>query len=195
MTALTHIEEARSRGLAMLEDPSGSALGAVICLSAHLAAFEVVVEPALLRTGSTRAELRGVDALHAYLGRVLRVLERRASGEVAASGLDRARTCQEAADLTRRAGRLEDRLLVTLAARLDGAAAQELADRYLRALHSGPTRPHPTSRHNRVLRRVNAWRDHALDVMDARQVPLGRPDRPHVVTGRERRGMMDARRT
>lgn len=190
---MRQIEEARERGLAMLDGPDSSPIGAVVCASAHLAAFSTVIEPALLRTGSTPADLHDLRDLQTQLGWSLRLLERTTSGEAGASHLDRVLVTEEAVDLLRQLSRLEGSLLDDLDKRLDKKQAEELVVHYLRALHHGPTRPHPTSRHSRLLLRLNAWRDHVLDVMDGRLVPLGRPSRPHVLTGRERRGMTDTR--
>jgi len=190
---LDHVDDALHRGLDLLQDPTASPLGAVACLSAHQSAFCAVVEPALLRHGCTRADLQGLHHLSHDLGRALRLLERAASGDVAASGLDRARLAARAADLTRRTGAVEARLLDRLSAALDEQEAADLVTRYERALQHAPTRPHAANPHNRVLRRVNAWRDHVLDVMDARLAALPAPAREHVPTGRERRAAQQGR--
>lgn len=191
--SLDHVDDAWHHGLELLEQPDGSSIGAVMCLSSHLAAFCAVIEPALLRHGSTRTDLRGLHELSAELGRTLRLLERASSGEAAASGVDRARLAAEAAELTRQAGAAEMHLLERLSAALSEQEAQELVERYERMLQHGPTRPHTANPHNRALRRVNAWRDHVMDVMDARYAPIQPPAKEHVVTGRERRGQTQAR--
>ena len=49
---------------------------------------------------------------------------------------------------------------------------------YAKALAGAPTRPHPHAPHRgplgRLAFRVDAWRDHAMDVMDGRHAPVPR---------------------
>ena len=63
-----------------------------------------------------------------------------------------------------------------------------LADGYLEAFVKAPTRPHPHLPHHGVAGgiafRVDAVRDHLLDTMDGRHVPLPRQAREPRTSGR-----------
>lgn len=167
---------AHDRARTILEGSDAATMDAVVWLSAHLSAMEHVVYPAMTASLTDQTELARQRALTRRLYSRLRLLERRCAGDGQIAG--------------RRVEDLRDRLLATmdtnaalehaLLDRLRGTLGDEatasLATRYDDALRRGPTRPHPHGPHRGRLGRLtytlDALRDHVLDVLDSRDLPL-----------------------
>lgn len=160
-------------------------LDAVVWLSAHIAAFEHAVYPAIRKAlpdgGELIAEDRGAAS---RLSKALRILERRHSGDVLASGLSSERLTERIADLVR-IQKTEQSLIVSrLEQALDTAAIADLIESYAAALSHAPTRPHPHLSHGNLMFHLDAMRDKLLDTMDGRHVPIPRISRRRISPGR-----------
>jgi primosomal protein N'' len=162
---------------------------AVAWLAAHLAAVDHVLAPAAARLRPDDPALEE-HAHNAHRVQVqLRLLELASAGGRIRSGTP---SPPVVADLARELAehtRLERRLVAILTEALPAAEMDDLADRYLDAVRGGPTRAHPWGVHRGPLERLTFTfgriRDHLLDVMDARVVPLPRaPHRPPKPAGR-----------
>jgi hypothetical protein len=178
------LQQAHEHADQLLADPDGSRLEAVVWLSGHIAAFEHAVYPAVRQHVARGAELVEADrAVAAQLARVLRMLERRHSGDVLAGGLSSDRLSEQLAGLIREHRAIQARMVEALEAQLDEAATGELVAKYDDALAHAPTRPHPHL-HSGPMFRLDALWDRLLDTMDGRHVPLPRVRRPRVTPGR-----------
>jgi hypothetical protein len=180
---------AHDRARTALADSTSSAMDAVVWLSAHLTAMEHVVYP-LMRAAlpTSRRQLDEQRRLTRRMQGALRALEQRSSGDGLAppdSG-DRLRSQLTVMIAEHEQG--EEALLTRLLDTLSDEAALTLAERYDHAVGHGPTRPHPHGPHRGRLGRftyaLDAARDHILDVLDSRHVPLPRKARPHRQVGR-----------
>jgi hypothetical protein len=181
-SVVTHAEAEAER----LLDTAGTApLDVVAWLSAHIAAMERSVYPV-----AKDALPDGQQVLAAHreitgrLTRTLRVVERRYSGDVLASGLSSERLFQNLRALVEdyhvADGELVDRLVATLSP----AAQEELIGAYETALEQAPTRPHPHLHRGGLMFRLDGLRDRILDAMDGRHVPVPRLVKHHIVPGR-----------
>ena len=178
---------AHNRARAALARPD-RVMDAVVWLSAHLTAMEHVVYP-FIRTNLPmhRADLEVQRRLTRRMQRTLRLLEQHLAGDGLAppGSSDRLRGELMALIDEHEAG--EAALLACLSDIADEAAL-DLAERYDQAIGHGPTRPHPHGPHRGKLGALtytlDAARDHILDVLDSRHVPLPRPPRPHQEVGR-----------
>jgi hypothetical protein len=173
------VEDAHAQAAAALAAETPAALDAVVWLSAHLAAVGRAVTPvATRRLREPAALVREGHRRDLELERMLRIAERRHSGDVLASGLDSERV--RAAILARldAHAELEHARLARLDDALDEGERGRLAEAYLDALAKAPTRPHPHLPHRglsgAIAFRVDALRDRLLDTMDSRHVPLPR---------------------
>ena len=183
------VEDAHAQAAAALAPETSAPLDAVVWLSAHLAAVGRVVAPqATRRLGESAAVLREGHRRDLELERMLRIAERRYSGDVLASGLDGERIRSAIAARLDAHAELEHARLEALADLLDGAEQLRLAEGYLDVLAKAPTRPHPHLPHHGVTGaiafRVDAVRDRLLDTMDSRHVPLPRQSREPRTSGR-----------
>jgi len=173
------VEDAHAQATTALEPETSAPLDAVVWLSAHLAAVGRVVAPvATRRLREPAAVLREGHRRDLELERMLRIAERRHSGDVLASGLDGERIRRAIAARLDAHAELEHARLTALAEVLDDVEQVRLAGAYLDALVKAPTRPHPHLPHHGVAGaiafRVDAVRDRLLDTMDSRHVPLPR---------------------
>lgn len=152
-------------------------MDAVVWLSAHLAAVARVIEPAARRDADPLVVGRHHDALHA-LQRLLRVAERRHSGDALASAIDSGRLSGAMLRAIRDHEHAESELLQSLERALPAADIERLSTSYRHALEHAPTRPHPHAPHHGVFGaiafRVDAVRDRVMNTMDSRHVPLPR---------------------
>jgi hypothetical protein len=160
-------------------------LDAVVWLSAHIAAFEHAVYPEIRKSLPDAGELIAVDrAAASRLAKALRIMERRHSGDVLASGLSSERLSERIADLVR-IQKTEQQLIVSrLEQTLDDAATNALIASYASALSHAPTRPHPHFSHGSLMFHLDALRDKLLDTMDGRHVPIPRLRRRRITPGR-----------
>jgi hypothetical protein len=176
------VEDAHTQAAAALTTDTPVPLDAVVWLSAHLAAVGRVITPVATRwLGEPKALLREGQRRDMELERMLRIAERRHSGDVLAAGLRSERV--RAAIMTRLDdhAEIEHARLAALDGVLDDDERHRLAESYLVALVKAPTRPHPHLPHHglpgAIAFRVDAMRDRVLDTMDSRHVPL--PRLPH----------------
>src|SRR3954452_17621694 len=173
------VDDAHVQAAAALTAGASSPLDAVVWLSAHLAAVGRVITPvATSRLGETAAAQREGHRRDLELERMLRIAERRHSGDVLASGLDAERLRTSILSRLDAHAEIEHTRLTALADLLDDEEQRSLAEAYLHALMTAPTRPHPHLPHRglsgAIAFRVNAARDRLLDTMDSRHVPLPR---------------------
>jgi hypothetical protein len=181
-SALSQAFEEADKLLGATDSPP---LDAVVWLSAHIAAFEHAVYPAIRKALPDAGELIAVDrGASSRLAKALRIMERRHSGDVLASGLSSERLTERIADLVR-IQKTEQALIVSrLEQTLDDAATAELVESYAAALSHAPTRPHPHLSHGSLMFHLDAMRDKLLDTMDGRHVPIPRVSRRRITPGR-----------
>jgi hypothetical protein len=170
-------ESAHAHARTKLTGADAPVMDAVVWLSAHLTAMEHVVYP-VMATFLTdhQKDLDRQRAATRRMHRGLRLLEQRCAGD----GLIRIDSLGGRPDrllvmMDEHAAR-ERELLARLVEALDEQAASSLAVRYDEAVRHGPTRPHPHGPHRGQLGRLayafDAVRDHLLDTLDSRSVPL-----------------------
>jgi hypothetical protein len=179
------VSHADSEAERLLEPDGPVPLDAMAWLSAHIAAMDRAVYPVVRRSVPQGKEIVAHQrVVAAKLCRTLRVVERRHSGDVLASGLDSGRML----------GVLHEHLVAhqIVQAELVDALERELSDAeqsivitaYQRALEHAPTRPHPHLGRGPLMFRLDAMRDRVLDVMDGRTSTVPRVPRHQIVPGR-----------
>ena len=183
------VEDAHTQAMASLNVDGGKPLEAVVWLSAHLAAVARTVRPvASRRLAESPALLRDITRRDVELERMLRIAERRHSGDALAAGLDLERLRLTLVERLDAHAEHEHVRLAALSAVLSVDEERSLAESYLDALVKAPTRPHPHLPHHGVVGaiafRVEAVRDRLLDTMDGRHVPLPRTPHEHRTPGR-----------
>ena len=176
------VEDAHTQALTSLTAEGGKALDAVVWLSAHLAAVARTVRPAASRVlEEPAAVLRDITRRDVELERMLRIAERRYSGDALAASLDAERLRLSLLERLEAHSETEHVRLAALTDALTVDEQRRLAELYLDALVKAPTRPHPHLPHDGVVGaiafHVEAVRDRLLDTMDGRHVPL--PRAPH----------------
>lgn len=176
------VEDAHTQALAALTGSNPRPLDAIVWLSAHLAATARTVRPvASRRLQEPPAAVRDITRRDVELERMLRIAERRHSGDALAAGLDADRLRNALLERLEAHAESEHARLAALGDVLSAEEERALAESYLDALVKAPTRPHPHLPHHGVVGaiayRVEAVRDHLLDTMDGRHVPL--PRNPH----------------
>jgi hypothetical protein len=181
-SVVTHAEAEAER----LLDTAGTApLDVVAWLSAHIAAMERAVYPVArddLPDGQQiLARLREITG---RLTRTLRVVERRHSGDVLASGLSSERLFQSLRALVDEYHVAENQLVDRLVDTLSPPAQADLIMAYETALEHAPTRPHPHLHRGGLMFRLDGLRDRILDAMDGRHVPVPRLVKAHIAPGR-----------
>src|SRR3954449_2216463 len=165
------VEDAHEQAAAALAAETAAPLDAVVWLSAHLAAVARTVTPVSTRRLDEPAGVRReAHRRDLELERMLRIAERRHSGDVLAAGFDAARLRDALVQRLRLHTETEHARLVALAEVLTPGQQRALAGDYLEAVVKAPTRPHPHLPHQGVAGaravRVDAVRDHLLDTMD-----------------------------
>jgi hypothetical protein len=188
LSGLAEIEAAHERAFAVLDDPNGSPLDAVVWLSAHLAAVQHVVHPAALRVlGDTRA-VAALGRGTVRVERTLRSLEQLVTGDGLAAGIDGGWLIRELTTSVNAQAAREHAVLRRLRDDMTPEEQRELITTYQRALEQAPTRPHPhtphTGKSGALAFWVNARRDRIMDTLDARHVPTPHRARPQLNTGR-----------
>src|SRR5205807_2838392 len=133
------------------------------------------------RLGETAAIRREGHRRDLELERLLRIAERRHSGDALGCGLDGELLRTSILSKLDAHAEMEHIRLAALADVLDDEEQRALAEVYHDALKKAPTRPHPYLPHRglsgAIAFRVNAVRDRMLDTMDSRHVPLPRAPR------------------
>ncbi|HET6817236.1 MAG TPA: hypothetical protein VFH66_08445 [Mycobacteriales bacterium] len=183
------VEDAHTQALATLSDDDARPLEAIVWLSAHLAAAARTLRPAASRRlQEPAAFLREVTRRDVELERMLRIAERRHSGDALAAGLDTERLRGSLLERLEAHAETEHERLAALSEVLTVDEERALAASYLDVLLKAPTRPHPHLPHDGVVGaiafRVEAVRDRLLDTMDGRHVPLPRTHREPRTPGR-----------
>lgn len=173
----TTIEAAHEQALRALTEPGAGRFDAVVWLSAHLSAVDHVLRPAVRRhlphalTG-WQTHLR----TDRHLQHWLRVWEQLVAGDGHAMRSDAAGVRHEVVRLLTVHAADEHLLVMSLAEAVGADATKALAARYTHALTHGPTRPHPYvarwPRLNSLSYAVQRVRDHALDTLDSRSIPI-----------------------
>jgi hypothetical protein len=183
------VTAAHDRTRTALASPDDRVMDAVVWLSAHLAAMEHAVYPFM--RASLPADRKRIDEqrrLARRIQRLLRLLEQRCAGDGLAPPGSAERIRGALTVLMAEHEEAEGLLLARLSDTMTGEAGLTLAERYDHAIGHGPTRPHPHGPHHGKLGRLtyafDAARDHLLDVLDSRHVPLPRPDRLQRQIGR-----------
>jgi hypothetical protein len=181
-SVISHAEDEAER---LLDPAEGAPLDAVAWLSAHIAALDRAVYPVARRSGPDGRQLvaRNRDII-ARLVRLLRVVERRHSGDGLASGLSADRLFANLRSVVEEHHAAEAELVDRLVAVLSAADQEDLIDAYESALSHAPTRPHPYLSHGGLVFRFDSLRDRILDAMDGRHVPIPRVVKPHIIPGR-----------
>ncbi len=124
------IQDAHDQVLLLIDDPRVSPLDAVRWLSAHVESFRTVVHPAVVRVLGDAAAVDLLQRGAVCIERVLRLLERKHSGDRTAVRFDEvALTRSLVALLVIQAGKV-DWVLARLARRLSPGEQQELVSAY-----------------------------------------------------------------
>lgn len=176
---LTDVEHAHEHALAALDDPAQSPLAAVTWASAHLAAVTRVLHPLACRTlPDGRQRVRAQAATDHRLELALWELDRRLTGDVQQQHVpiellvDRVRSALQAH------AHEEHDLVATLHDALDEQQRTAVGEQLSAALLRAPTRPHPDTRHGRLVGGLAFWVDGLVDRMrdgmDSRIVPTPR---------------------
>ena len=173
---LRDVEHAHSHAVAALDDPTQSPLAAVTWASAHLAAVTRVVHPLACRLlPDGRQRVRVQRAVDHRLELALWQLDRRLTGDVQLQGVP----VPALVDAVRRTlethARHERALVRDLCELLTAEQREQLGKDLARALLRAPTRPHPDTRHGRLVGGLAFWADGVVDrmrdSMDSRTVP------------------------
>jgi hypothetical protein len=176
---LRDVEHAHRHAGAALDDPAQSPLAAVTWGSAHLAAVTRVLHPLACRTlPDGRERVRAQAATDRRLELALWQLDRRVTGDVQ---LQRVAVPALVASVRRALdahAELERSLVTDLAERLTPEQCEQLGQDLAAALLRAPTRPHPDTRHGRLIGGLAFWADGVADrirdSMDSRTVPTPR---------------------
>jgi hypothetical protein len=172
---LRDVEHAHRHAGAALDDPA-QPLAAVTWGSAHLAAVTRVLHPLACRTlPDGRERVRAQAATDRRLELALWQLDRRLTGDVQ---LQRTGVPTLVAAVRRAldAHAEQERALVReLSERLTPEQREQLGQDLERALVRAPTRPHPDTRHGRLVGGLAFWADGIVDrvrdSLDSRTVP------------------------
>ena len=176
---LRDVEHAHRRAGAALDDPAQTPLAAVTWASAHLAAVTRVLHPLACRTlPDGRNRVRAQAATDHHLELALWQLDRRLTGDVQLQGV----AVPALVAAVRRAldahAEQEHALVSDLAERLTPEQREQLGQDLAAALLRAPTRPHPDTRHGRLVGGLAFWvdgiADRIRDSMDSRTVPTPR---------------------
>jgi hypothetical protein len=168
-----------------LFETADAPLDVVSWLSAHLAAVDHAIYPAVRRElPDGRQLVADHREIANRLTRTLRVVERHHSGDVLASGLNADRLFGNLRSLVDEHHLAETELVTRLAGSLSAPAEASLIKAYESALAHAPTRPHPHLNRGGLIFRIDGLRDRILDAMDGRHVPVPRLIRHHIKPGR-----------
>lgn len=176
---LRDVEHAHDRAGAALDDPAQTPLAAVTWGSAHLAAVTRVLHPLACRTLPDGRERVRAQALTDHrLELALWQLDRRLTGDVQLQAVDvpaLVAAVRRALD----AHAAQERSLVSdLSELLSPEQREQLGEDLARALLRAPTRPHPDTRHGRLVGGFAFWADGIVDrvrdSLDSRTVPTPR---------------------
>jgi hypothetical protein len=179
------VDFAEAEAERLLDTDGAAPLDVVAWLSAHLAALDRTVYPVAKRAIPDGPRLVAQQReVSGRLARLLRVVERRHSGDVLASGLSSDRLTTSLRTLLDEHHATEREMLDRLATALDDDAKTALVESYESAMRHAPTRPHPHLSRGGLMFRFDSLRDRILDAMDGRHVPVPRLVHRRIVPGR-----------
>ena len=173
---LRDVEHAHRHAGAALDDPALNPLAAVTWGSAHLAAVTRVLHPLACRTlPDGRERVRAMAATDHHLELALWQLDRRLTGDVQLQRVAVPALVAAARRALDAHAELERALVRDLGERLTAEQRERLGEDLAHALLRAPTRPHPDTRHGRIVGRLAFWADGVVDrvrdSMDSRTVP------------------------
>lgn len=180
---LQDVEHAHDEVCAALDDPARNPLAAVTWGSAHLAAVTRVLHPLVSRTLPDGRERVGAQAVtDRRLELALWQLDRHLTGDVQLQDVAVAELVGAARRAVDAHAQSERALVSDLSERLTPEQQAQLGADLAAALLRAPTRPHPDTRHGRLVGGLAFWADgiadRLRDSMDSRTVPT--PRRPPV---------------
>lgn len=191
--AVDHLQaalaEPHARALEALGEGSpGGPVAAVGWCSAHLAAVDRVLYPAVLRhLPKRRRAVRAARAQDRRLQQAVFRLDRRLTGDATLDHIPLADLRDEVRAALQAHAEVEAGLVDDLCAVLPPPERRALTQRLSVVMGTSPTRPHPHVRHTPLSPLVgwcDALVDRARDAMDNRADPLGRPPRVVAAPGR-----------
>ena len=176
---LRDVEHAHRRAWAALDDPAQTPLAAVTWGSAHLAAVTHVLHPLACRTlPDGRARVRAQAATDRHLELALWQLDRRLTGDVQLQRVGVPALKAAVRRALQAHAEQEHELVTDLAGDLTPEELEQLGQDLAAALLRAPTRPHPDTRHGRLVGGLAFWADgiadRVRDSMDSRTVPTPR---------------------
>ena len=176
---LRDVEHAHRNAGAALDDPAQSPLAAVTWASAHLAAVTRVLHPLACRTlPDGRERVRAQAATDRRLELALWQLDRRLTGDVQLQRVGVPALKAAVRRALQAHAEQEHELVTDLAGDLTPEELEQLGQDLAAALLRAPTRPHPDTRHGRLVGGLAFWADgiadRVRDSMDSRTVPTPR---------------------
>ena len=176
---LRDVEHAHRHAGAALDDPRQNRLVAVTWGSAHLAAVTRVLHPLACRTlPDGRARVRAQAATDRRLELALWQLDRCLTGDVQLQRVGVPALVAAARRALDAHAEQEHTLVRDLCEQLAPEELERLGEDLARALQRAPTRPHPDTRHGRLVGGLAFWADgiadRVRDSMDSRTVPTPR---------------------
>lgn len=176
---LRDVEHAHRHAGAALDDPARNPLAAVTWGSAHLAAVTRVLHPLACRTlPGGRERVRAQAATDRRLELALWQLDRRLTGDVQLQRVAVPALVSAARRALDAHVEQERSLLSELFEHLSPEQREQVGEDLARALLRAPTRPHPDTRHGRLVGGLAFWADgiadRVRDSLDSRTVPTPR---------------------
>ena len=176
---LRDVEHAHRRAWAALDDPAQTPLAAVTWGSAHLAAVTHVLHPLACRTlPDGRERVRAQAVTDRRLELALWQLDRRLTGDVQLQRVGVPALKAAVRRALEAHAEQEHELVTDLADDLTPEELEQLGHDLAAALLRAPTRPHPDTRHGRLVGGLAFWADgiadRVRDSMDSRTVPTPR---------------------
>jgi hypothetical protein len=183
------VEAAHQRALTALREPTLPSMDAVAWLSAHLAATNHVIYPAVVASlPEGRRQVREQRRVSRHLFALLRTVEKHHAGDGGTDPRALARSRGALLATLDEHSSAEHELLTALEAELGAHSSQVLAGKYELAFKEAPTRPHPyvpqAGPFGKAAYALDRARDHVLDTMDGRRSPVPHRLRAHVSPGR-----------
>ena len=181
------VEAHHDAAVLALTGSAGDPLDAVAWISAHIAATEMVLHPAVLHRPDGRRLVADQRRIDRRLVSATWDLDRRLTGDVHHAGASPRAVAEVVLHRLDDHAAAERRLLDALAT-LDAGAVRQLTKVLGEATGHAPTRPHPLSPVGvpgmRLTIRLESLIDRVRDGLDARHVPVPRRRRPRLVPGR-----------
>jgi hypothetical protein len=181
-SVLSHAETEAQR---LLGSTGAAPLDAVVWLSAHLAAVDHAVYPVVRRTlPEGRALVAEHREIAVRLAHTMRAAESHHSGDVLAAGHNPSQLTDDLRALVAEHIAAETAMVARLVQAMSDADQFALVTAYTSALAHAPTRPHLHVHRGGLMFWLDGLRDHILDAMDGRHVPIPHETKKHVTPGR-----------